>query len=123
MIGWLKRLFLGAAWRLYQIALMGGGAMLFYWIFDIHSDTESNFIALWMIAAFVFAYFFTWGITILTRRTLDGLYRAFDNHALGQRADGRGREPASPERLHRLGVGEKPDDYISLSPSSRNHLR
>jgi hypothetical protein len=63
----------------YQIGLMIGGIMPFYWVFGAHSDDEHIFWPLWMFAAFAFAGFLAWGVTILARWSLDHLQGLFGN--------------------------------------------
>lgn len=75
------------AWRLYRVGLIFGGMMLFYWFFDIQAGDERSYWALWIIAAFMFGFFFAWAVTIPTTWAMDGFYRAFGNKPLKQSSD------------------------------------
>lgn len=111
------------AWRYFQIAMVVCGLFLFYWLAGIQSGDQRDYAAAWIVLAFIFGGFFSWWMTILASRGLDRFQALFRNHSPNQ-VDGSLREnAASPESLHRLGASEKPDDFITLSPSSRKHLR
>lgn len=119
----MKRLLFGLLWRLYQCYLILAGMMLFYWIFGIYTDKDGgDYIGWWMLAAFVFGLFFAWLGTLLTVRGLDLLKRTLRNKTPESDSQGPSREAAGLERLHRLGVSEKPDDFITLRPTGRKHL-
>lgn len=119
-----SRILFGGLWRLYQIGLVLGGAMLFYWAFGIHTDKDGgDYTGWWMLGALAFAFFFCWGVTILTRRALDRFYATFRDDPVQQSRDGLVGDASPAEGLQRLGVGEKPDDCITPSSGDRKHLR
>lgn len=69
-MNWLKRLFFGVAWRLYQIALIAAGLLAFrYWIFEdmMNSDKLPSLVVTDVFGSLLFAYV----MTILTTRCLD----------------------------------------------------
>jgi hypothetical protein len=119
--GALRRLFFGALWRIYQIGLIGVGAMLFY--LAVGDANDHSYPVLWIFAAFNVGAIFAWGMTKLTTWALDRLYAAFGNKPLKQSSDRLGGEVAPVESLHHLGIGEKPRDFITLRPGGRKHLR
>lgn len=65
----LRELFLGLAWRLYQIVIFFGAWLFFYWIAGIHDEDE--FSIWWLLAAVIFSLFVSWGATILSSKVLD----------------------------------------------------
>lgn len=117
----LLRFILGAIWRLYQIICLTCGVVVFYLI--LGDATDARYPFLWICAAFVFGFFFTWGVTILTNWAIDRLYGAFSHKPLKQDNGGLSRDAPHAEGLHRLRAGEQPDDFITLSPRSGKHLR
>ena len=64
----VKRLLFGALWRIYQLALMGCGLVIFFRVFG--NLNERQFPLLWIAAMFVFAFIFTRTISVLTGRLL-----------------------------------------------------
>lgn len=121
MSDWLKRLFFGAVWRLYQIILLPVGMLLFYRVFGDASDKTHPL--LWILLAATFGFLLALLVTILTGRALDRFNATRRNRPPNQVDGGLRDNTASPESLHRLGTLEKPDDFITLSPSTRKHPR